>query len=127
MAESFDRMWERTGQAVPYVLAFRVPRATHLDPYHDPPALVGIVEGEPGRQRISRALMMQALSAETRIWLASAYFAPSWSVVEALSGAARDGVDVRVLIPSRYDHPWLRTAHARRLIGSGGGVGGVAR
>ena len=30
-------------------------------------------------------------------------------MVDALAGAARDGVDVRVLVPSRFDHPWLRT------------------
>lgn len=123
MAESFDRMWERTGgRRLHMFRSIRVPRATHLDPFNDPPSLVGIVEGEPGRQRVSRALQMQALGAERTIWLASAYFAPSWSVVEALAGAARDGVDVRVLIPSRYDHPWLRTLltpFVRRLIGSG--------
>jgi cardiolipin synthase len=65
---------------------------------------------------------MQALGAEKAIWVASAYFAPSWSVAEALAGAARDGVDVRVLIPSRYDHPWLRAMlmpYVRRLLGSG--------
>ncbi|MBL8961997.1 MAG: phosphatidylserine/phosphatidylglycerophosphate/cardiolipin synthase family protein [Gemmatimonadetes bacterium] len=123
MAESFDRMWERAGGR--RRLKFRevrVPRATHLDPLRDPPALVGIVEGEPGRLRLSRALQMQALGAERTFWIASAYFAPSWSLAEALSGAARDGVDVRVLVPSRYDHPWLRTLlapYVKRLIGSG--------
>jgi phosphatidylserine/phosphatidylglycerophosphate/cardiolipin synthase-like enzyme len=43
-------------------------------------------------------------------------------VVEALAGAARDGVDVRVLVPSRFDHPWLRTLltpYLGRLLGSG--------
>lgn len=123
MAESFDRMWERAGGR--RRLRFREvrnPRATHLDPMRDPPALVGIVEGEPGRLRLSRALQMQALGAERTFWIASAYFAPSWSLAEALSGAARDGVDVRVLVPSRYDHPWLRTLlapYVKRLIGSG--------
>ncbi|MGQ0648406.1 MAG: phospholipase D-like domain-containing protein [Gemmatimonadaceae bacterium] len=123
MAESFDRMWARAGGRRPMKRReIRVPRASHLDPYLDPPALVGIVEGEPGRQRVSRALQMQALGAEKNIWLASAYFAPSWSVAEALVGAARDGVDVRVLVPSRYDHPWLRTLltpYVYRLLGSG--------
>ena len=122
-AESFERMWERSGgRRRMRFRDVRVPHATHLDPHLDPPALVGIVEGEPGRQRLSRALQMQALGAERNIWLASAYFAPSWSVAEALSGAARDGVDVRVLIPSRYDHPWLRTMLSPflgRLLGSG--------
>jgi cardiolipin synthase len=27
--------------------------------------------------------------------------------VDALSGAARDGVDVRLLVPGRNDHPWV--------------------
>jgi cardiolipin synthase len=123
MAESFERMWERAGGR--RRLKFRevrVPRASHLDPMRDPPSLVGIVEGEPGRLRLSRALQMQALGAERTFWIASAYFAPSWSLAEALAGAARDGVDVRVLVPSRYDHPWLRALlapYVKRLIGSG--------
>jgi cardiolipin synthase len=122
-SESFERMWERAGGARRFRFReVRAPRASHLDPYHDPPALVGVVEGEPGRLRLARALQMQALGAERTMWLASAYFAPSYSLVEALAGAARDGVDVRVLVPSRYDHPWLRTLifpYIRRLVGSG--------
>lgn len=123
MADSFERMWERAGGVRRSAWRnVRIPRSTHLDPAIDPPALVGIVEGEPGRLRISRALQMQALSAERTIWIASAYFAPAWGEAEALAGAARDGVDVRVLVPSRYDHPWLRVLlepYIRRLIGSG--------
>lgn len=123
LTESFERMWERAGGRRRLKFrTVRTPRASHLDPVLDPPALVGVVEGEPGRLRLARALQMQALGAERTIWLASAYFAPSYSLVEALAGAARDGVDVRVLVPSRYDHPWLRTLivpYIRRLIGSG--------
>jgi phosphatidylserine/phosphatidylglycerophosphate/cardiolipin synthase-like enzyme len=62
------------------------------------------------------------VSAERSIWIASAYFMPSASEVEALNGAARDGVDVRVLVPSRYDHPWIRLATRhfyRRLLRNG--------
>jgi cardiolipin synthase len=74
---------------------------------------VGIIEGEPGKERVSRALQMQAVAAERTIWIASAYFAPSESEIEALAGAARDGVDVRVLVPSRWDHFWLRSVMTR--------------
>jgi cardiolipin synthase len=123
MAESFERMWQRAGgQRRWRFREVRGSRASHLDPLHDPPSLVGIVEGEPGRLRVARGLQMQALSADKSIWIASAYFAPSWGVVEALAGAARDGVDVRVLVPSRYDHPWLRTfitPFYERLLRSG--------
>jgi cardiolipin synthase len=120
MAESFERMWERAGgQRRMTFREQRLSRASYLDPYLDPPSLVGIVEGEPGRFRVSRALQMSALNADTSIWIASAYFAPSWGLVEAIGGAASDGVDVRILIPSRYDHPWLRTVltpYYRRLL-----------
>ena len=123
MLDSFERMWARAQQRNPRrERLMRSPRSTHLDPNRDPPALVGIIEGEPGRLRVSRALQMQALGAEKHIWIASAYFAPSWSEVEALAGAARDGVDVRVLVPSRYDHPWLRafiTPFYQRLLRNG--------
>lgn len=110
LVDSFERMWTRAREGRPRGLRLiRRPSASHLDPQVDPPSLVGIIEGEPGRMRVSRALQMQALGAERTIWIASAYFAPSLSQVEALAGAARDGVDVRVLVPSTYDHPWLRT------------------
>jgi cardiolipin synthase len=125
MIQAFDRMWgrasgkERRGS---HRHLTRRARSTHLDPSVHPPALVGIIEGEPGRFRVSRALQIQAVSAERSIWIASAYFMPSASEVEALTGAARDGVDVRVLVPSRYDHPWIRLATRyfyRRLLRNG--------
>ena len=53
------------------------------------------------------------------IWIANAYFVPNWSEVEALLGAARDGVDVRILVPQRNDHPWvtlLTRRYYRRLL-----------
>ncbi|MEO7964619.1 MAG: phosphatidylserine/phosphatidylglycerophosphate/cardiolipin synthase family protein [Gemmatimonadaceae bacterium] len=123
MLDSFDHMWARAGGMTPKrPRLVRRARASHLDPRLDPPSLVGIIEGEPGRLRVERALQMQSLGAERTIWIASAYFAPSWGVMEALAGAARDGVDVRVLVPSRYDHPWLRafiTPFYQRLLKNG--------
>lgn len=125
MTNAFERMWRRaigTERRGSHRHLTRPARATHLDPNVHPPALVGIVEGEPGRFRVSRALQIQAVSAERSIWIASAYFTPGPSEVEALNGAARDGVDVRVLVPSRYDHPWIRLATRRfyrRLLQNG--------
>jgi cardiolipin synthase len=125
MAAAFDHMWrrslgvERRGRER---LMTRRPRGTHLDPATHEGALVGIVEGEPGRRRVARALQIQAVSAERSIWIASAYFAPSLAEVEALNGAARDGVDVRVLVQHRYDHPWIRLLtrrYYRRLLVNG--------
>jgi cardiolipin synthase len=123
MAEAFEKMWDRSlGRPAPQPRLVRAPRSSHLNARFHPPALVGIVEGEPGKLRISRALQLQAVAAQRSIWIASAYFAPSLAEIEALAGAARDGVDVRVLVPSRYDHIWLRslmTSGYRRLLRNG--------
>jgi cardiolipin synthase A/B len=125
MQQAFDNMWqraekrERRGSAR---LTRRIARGAHLDPATAEPALVGIVEGEPLRLRIARALQMQAISAERSIWIATAYFVPSWSELEALIGAARDGVDVRILVPQRNDHPWvtlMTRRYYRRLLTNG--------
>jgi cardiolipin synthase len=125
MQQAFDTMWERAikrERRGSHRLTRRAARGAHLDPSNAPPALVGIVEGEPLRLRIARALQTQAISAERSIWIATAYFAPSWSEVEALTGAARDGVDVRILVPSRNDHKWvtfLTRRYYRRLLTNG--------
>jgi cardiolipin synthase len=125
MQHAFDHMWNRaTGKERRGSHRFlrRPARGAHLDPSTDQPALVGIVEGEPLRLRVSRALQIQAISARRSIWIATAYFTPSPSEVEALNGAARDGVDVRVLVPSRNDHPWvsfLARRYYRRLLTNG--------
>lgn len=125
MEQAFETMWSRatrTERRGSHRLLRRQSRGAHLDPNVDSPALVGIIEGEPLRLRVARAFQMQAISAERSIWIATAYFAPSVAEVEALNGAARDGVDVRILVPSRNDHPWvslLARRYYRRLLTNG--------
>jgi cardiolipin synthase A/B len=125
MKNAFDHMWRRTEgheRRGSHRFLRRPARGAHLDPATDRPALVGIIEGEPLRLRVSRALQIQAISARRSIWLATAYFTPSPSEVEALTGAARDGVDVRILLPSRNDHPWMSLMarrYYRRLLTNG--------
>lgn len=125
MISAFETMWRRTvgrERRGSHRFLRRAARGSHIDPSMHRPALVGIVEGEPLRLRVSRAMQIQAISAERSIWIATAYFAPSPSEVEALNGAARDGVDVRILLPSRNDHPWvslLARRYYRRLLTNG--------
>lgn len=117
MARAFEAMWARVdGRERRGFLRTRLVRrasGAHVDPATHRGAIVGIIEGEPRRQRIARALQIQAVSAERCMWIASAYFVPSVAEIEALAGAARDGVDVRVLVPSRSDHPWARALTVR--------------
>jgi cardiolipin synthase len=125
MLQAFENMWRRVSgkeRRGSHRLLKKRPTGAYLDPAMHEPALVGIIEGEPLRLRVARALQMQAIAAQRSIWIASAYFTPSWSEVEALTGAARDGVDVRILVPSRNDHPWvtlLTRRYYRRLLANG--------
>lgn len=123
LQQAFDRMWARAhGHRAPRPRLIRPPTSSFLNTRLHPNSLVGIIEGEPGKSRVSRAMQIQAVAAEKSIWIASAYFMPSPTEIEALSGAARDGVDVRILVPSRYDHFWLRglmTRSYQRLLRNG--------
>ncbi len=118
MRRAFDTMWLRAGRHwgaepgdIERVERRRPPPATTEDG-----ALVAIIEGEPWRLRVARGLQVQSVLAERSIWIATAYFFPSYAEIEGLIGAARDGVDVRLLLPSRNDHPWV-TRLARRFYG----------
>jgi cardiolipin synthase len=111
MARAFESMWKRANfEERRAARRHMVRRARNTDtmPGQTGGAVVGIIEGEPWRLRVARALQIQSVSAERTIWIASAYFYPSSAEIEALCGAALDGVDVRVLVPSKYDHPWVR-------------------
>jgi cardiolipin synthase len=125
LAATFDRMWRRAaGEKTPRSerKLTRRSRGADLDPAAAAPSVVGIVEGQPWRLRVGRALHLQAAAAQRSIWVASAYFVPSFAEIEALNGAARDGVDVRLLVPAKYDHPWvhqLTRGFYKRLLRNG--------
>jgi cardiolipin synthase len=125
MTRAFEAMWRRAHHEERRTArrhAVRRARGANTDPDTAQGAVVGIIEGEPWRLRVARALQIQAVSAERTIWIASAYFYPSLAEMEALAGAALDGVDVRVLVPSKYDHPWVRRLTRsvyRRLLRNG--------
>jgi cardiolipin synthase A/B len=122
---AFGRMWLRAEGKRPPKSERKLTRAARgadLDPAKCAASVVGVVEGDPGRLRIGRALHLQSAAAQRSIWLASAYFVPSFAEVESLNGAARDGVDVRLLVPSKYDHPWvhrLTRGYYNRLLRNG--------
>lgn len=68
---------------------------------------VRVVAGSPGRSRTYRSLHLLLSCATRRLWITDAYFLTPPSLYEALLAAARDGVDVRVLVPGRSDLPWV--------------------
>lgn len=93
-------------------------------PWHLPePEPAAAAVGVPGRvavtsaltrQEIKRSLYSRARRAQKRLWIATAYFAPSRKLRRTLEDADRRGVDVRLLLPGAHtDHPAVRHAGRR--------------
>ncbi len=76
-----------------------------------PRELAHIVLGGPDRRNepISKTIVSLLNEAEERAWIATGYFVPDDIVLAALELAASRGVDVRLLISARTDHPLLLT------------------
>ncbi|MEN8206797.1 MAG: phosphatidylserine/phosphatidylglycerophosphate/cardiolipin synthase family protein [Pseudomonadota bacterium] len=96
-----------------------------LTPVTVPNGQTGRVTMNEARRRIGiqRSLLKNIMDARQRIWFATAYFIPSWSIRRKLRRAARNGVDVRLLLPGPVtDHPGVRHASHRyygRLLKNG--------
>jgi cardiolipin synthase len=123
MDRAFERSWDRVlHPGYRDSDASRPTEPLAVEDVDNGMAMVAIMEGEPGRYRVTRSLEVTAVAAARSIWISDAYFMPNMSLMEALTGAARDGVDVRLLVPSRGDHPWMIRATRRyypRLLKNG--------
>ncbi|HTX24553.1 MAG TPA: phospholipase D-like domain-containing protein [Steroidobacteraceae bacterium] len=69
---------------------------------------VRIVASAPGLAAVLRLEQLVAAAARRSLWLTDAYFAGIPTYVQALRSAARDGVDVRLLVPGASDIAVLR-------------------
>ncbi|HEY9033024.1 MAG TPA: phospholipase D-like domain-containing protein [Pseudomonadales bacterium] len=76
----------------------------------------------PMRLFYNRLLLFRIRHATQRIWICSAYFAPSRSLIRALLKARKNGVDVRLILPSRSDvllFPAISQTYYRQLLRHG--------
>ncbi len=101
-ALAFERLWGEIGE--PSFLA-----QTLEDPPAEGDMPVWIVEGEPGKARVYRTLHLTTARARKRIWLTDAYFVAPRPITEALAAAARQGVDVRILVPAHSNWPLVHS------------------
>lgn len=67
-----------------------------------------VVATVPNTAGLLRVDQLVASLARRTLWLTDAYYAGTTLYVEALRSAARDGVDVRLLVPGATDLPMLR-------------------
>ncbi len=99
---AFERIWNEIGSPVPEEL-----RLDHLAQPRVGEVPVWLIEGEPGRSRVYRSLQLVAAFARRRLWITDPYFVAPRPVAEALAAAARDDVDVRILVPGHNNWPWV--------------------
>jgi cardiolipin synthase len=97
---AFVRMWAATGAAMPRLESPPTAPAGAVD--------MRIVASEPATAAMMRLDQLVAALARERLWLTDAYYAGTTPYVQALRAAARDGVDVRLLVPNATDIPLLR-------------------
>jgi cardiolipin synthase len=68
-----------------------------------------VLPGLPEGMGLYRLGQLVADLVERSLWLADAYFVATTGYVRALSGAARAGIDVRLLVPGASDNPVVQT------------------
>jgi len=66
-----------------------------------------VISGAPNETGTYRLDLVIASLARHQLWLSDAYFVGTSAYVQALAAAARDGVDVRLLVPGASDIPAL--------------------
>ena len=114
---AFARVWDRSGTPLP---TEERPEVERIEPAGEKAAR--LVIQEPGKMRIARMLQIVAAAAKERLWIADAYFMAGPHLNQALMSAARDGVDVRLLLPAPNDLPLVGTLSRvgyRQLLESG--------
>ncbi len=97
---AFARSWSAAGPTLP---PEEIPDSQEVPRSGD--VAVRVVEGEPGKSRIYRLSQFVAVGVERSLWITDPYFVTPPAMTEALAAAARDGVDVRILVPAFNNWP----------------------
>lgn len=101
--KAFAGTWRESGSPLPEDERIE---AADIEPIGE--ANVRVVVQEPRMMRTLRMLELLTASVQERLWVTDAYFLSMPILTESLMATARDGVDVRVLVPATNDIPWIR-------------------
>ncbi len=104
-------------------------RSYYFPPVEDRPGdvAVQIVSSGPSSrwERVKYGYLKMITSAQSSILIQTPYFVPDIAILDALKIAARSGVDVRLMIPDKPDHPFVYPAtlsYADELVSAGAKV-----
>jgi CDP-diacylglycerol--glycerol-3-phosphate 3-phosphatidyltransferase/cardiolipin synthase len=97
---AFADSWAACGEPLPSL-------AANLEPAGQVSAR--LIATTPSTAKLMRLDLLIAGFARERLWLTDAYFMGTSAYLSALCNAARDGVDVRLLVPRSSDIGWIAT------------------
>lgn len=100
---AFAQVWAMMGEPIP---EHELTSTSALTPAGS--VSLRIVATVPATAGMFRLDQLIAALARQRVWLTDAYYAGTTPYLQALRAAARDGVDVRLLVPNATDIPILR-------------------
>ena len=111
--QAFARTWAVAGRPLP-----DEEQAGRVAPEGD--GEIRVIVGEPGRERALRVIELLTAGTIERLWITDAYMVAPPRLFQALRDAARDGVDVRMLVPgscacscpARATSPWSAICRA---------------
>jgi len=106
---AFADSWQLTGGRMPHPGG---PTVEH--PEEAGTVNLRLIPTEPFTARLLRVDLLAAAMARRTLWITDAYFIDHGPYLEALRRAARDGVDVRLLLPQGSDIGW--TVPASRTL-----------
>ena len=100
LESAFAEVWATTGEAIP---AAELTPPGSMPPRGD--ISLRVIATAPATTGVYRVDLTMSSLAQRTLWLTDAYFVGIPTYVQALSNAARDGVDVRLLVPGSSDVP----------------------
>jgi len=101
--QAFSQVWAMTGEPIPEA---ELPCWQEIAATGD--TSLRVVASELATAGLFRLDQLVAALARKRLWLTDAYYAGTTPYVQALRAAAKDGVDVRLLVPNGTDIPLLK-------------------
>jgi cardiolipin synthase len=101
--QGFAEIWTMTGEPLP-----QEERVSREGRAREGAAALRVVASLPATAGLLRVDQLVAGLAKDRLWLTDAYFAGTTAYIQALRAAAKDGVDVRLLVPGGTDLPFLK-------------------
>ncbi len=120
LQRQFNRAWRKAGPSGDLAL-FRSPRRPRPVPGEGAPLRILRTDPAEGTYEIMTAFRLAIRASQRRIWIENPYFS-SDDIADELIAAAKRGVDVRVILPTRGDSGLMEAgnrATAQTLMAAG--------